>query len=79
MFLHSLDTITHGNMPSLAEFKPRGRDGADAQDYDDAGSDISKEDADVTTALIGSSSSSPLLGDPEIRKRFWFSSRKSQR
>ena len=52
-------------MASLVEFKPhRG-------DYDavsDAGSD--KDPADVTTALIGPGLA---LGQPEVRRRFWWS------
>ncbi len=35
---------------------------------DDTLSDISKEDADITTALIGEGGD---LGEPEVRRRFW--------
>lgn len=35
------------------------------------GSDISKEDADITTALI---SEGGALGEPEVRRRFWSTS-----
>lgn len=59
-------------MSSLVEFKPRDPPDGDA---DDAASDISKDDADVTTALIRSPTSCSL-GEPEAsgsRSRFWFS------
>lgn len=56
-------------MNSLAEWKPHDPDAAQ-----DAGSDISDEDAGITTALIGSG---PALGEPEIRRKFWFSRNKS--
>ena len=51
-------------MASLVEFKPR------SDNDSDAGSDISKEDAEITTALLGMR---PPLGKPEITRRFWFS------
>ncbi|KAK4451262.1 major facilitator superfamily domain-containing protein [Podospora aff. communis PSN243] len=41
----------------------------------DDGSDISKEDADVTAALIGSGGA---LGEPEARRRSWFSNDKGK-
>jgi hypothetical protein len=41
----------------------------------DDGSDISKEDADVTAALIGSGGA---LGGPEARRRSWFSNDKGK-
>ena len=53
-------------MARLVSFKPHDDDDA----FSDAGSDISKEAADVTTALIGTG---PELGEPEVRRRFWFS------
>ena len=53
-------------MARLVSFKRHDDDDA----LSDAGSDISKEAADVTTALIGSSTD---LGEPEVRRRFWFS------
>jgi len=55
-------------MGSLVDFKSYRRD-------DDEASDISKEDADVTTALL---SQGALLGEPEVRNRFWFSKRPAQ-
>jgi len=55
-------------MASLTEFKSQN---SDTYPDDDASSTISKGDAaDVTTALLRSASP---LGQPEIRKRFWFS------
>lgn len=53
-------------MARLVSFKHHDDDDA----FSDAGSDISKEAADVTTALIGSTTD---LGEPEVRRRFWFS------
>ncbi|KEZ41930.1 hypothetical protein SAPIO_CDS6487 [Scedosporium apiospermum] len=55
-------------MASLTEFKSQN---SDTYPDDDDASTISKGDAaDVTTALLRSASP---LGQPEIRKRFWFS------
>jgi len=51
-------------MASLVDFKRRSDVDSDAE------SDISKEDAEVTTALLGSGRP---LGEPEVRQRFWFS------
>lgn len=55
-------------MTSLAEWKPHDPDAAQ-----DADSDISDEDAGITTALIGSGAA---LGQPEVKRRFWFSKSK---
>jgi hypothetical protein len=52
-------------MASLDEFEPQ-----DHEASSDTDSDISKEDANVTTALIGTRAP---LGDPEVRRGFWFS------
>ncbi|KAK3372658.1 major facilitator superfamily domain-containing protein [Podospora didyma] len=64
---HSTTTVqlTTPEDERLEEWKERDDDG------DDARSDISKEDALVTTALIGTSGGE--LGQPEVRRRFWSS------
>lgn len=58
-------------MSRLVEYKTPLLDADDAAS--DAGSDVSKEDADVTTRLLGRSDGAPLpLGVPEVRRRFRF-------